>query len=433
MALPASSPQSTVPRSRTPRRLRWPRALPPVRLLWLALLVLGIYGSYDLRGLGAYSLLALPAIAVTVDLGFQRVRFPKVRFPDAALATGLFLALLFPPVASLVLTGLVTFAAIVLRHALRIEGHPWMNPAALGVAVGTVLLGLQPAWWVAVGTDGFPLMLGLGALLLVRNWRSWRLPVSFLVSYGLFVLAEHLLIGAAFSPQVLLLELVDPVTLFFGLFMVTEPRTAPGDAIGQTLFGIGVGLFAVALPLAAPSIGVILALLLVNLTVVAHRTAKALAHRPPTPASPKKARKRKAPSAAAPIRWPVGYRAASLALVAVVFLAVVAAAPPPAAHPLLSGGVGSSGGNGGTGGGGGGGGTPVTSCTTDNPSIPSSTLQSLHSALGPSVILSYDANTGVVVFYDPVNHVTVTETDLYEDFGYAEFNGDDYAVSGCHP
>jgi hypothetical protein len=47
------------------------------------------------------------------------------------------------------------------------------------------------------------------------------------------------------------------------------------------------------------------------------------------------------------------------------------------------------------------------------------------------VILSYDSSTGVVVFYDPVNQVTVTETDLYEDYGYAEFNGDDYAVSGC--
>lgn len=51
--------------------------------------------------------------------------------------------------------------------------------------------------------------------------------------------------------------------------------------------------------------------------------------------------------------------------------------------------------------------------------------------LGPSVILSYNSGTGAVVFYDPVNHVTVTETDLYEDYGYAEFNGDDYAVSGC--
>jgi len=30
-----------------------------------------------------------------------------------------------------------------------------------------------------------------------------------------------------------------------------------------------------------------------------------------------------------------------------------------------------------------------------------------------------------------VNHVTVTESDLYEDYGFAEFNGDDSAVNGC--
>ena len=78
-----------------------------------------------------------------------------------------------------------------------------------------------------------------------------------------------------------------------------------------------------------------------------------------------------------------------------------------------------------------GGGGSLSGCQSDNPSIPASTLASLHKALGPSVILSYDGSTGVVVFYDPVNQVTVTESGLYEDFGYAEFNGDDYVVSGC--
>jgi hypothetical protein len=80
---------------------------------------------------------------------------------------------------------------------------------------------------------------------------------------------------------------------------------------------------------------------------------------------------------------------------------------------------------------GGGGGGSLANCQTDNPSISASTLSELHKLLGPSVILSYDASTGVVVFYDPVNQVTVTESDLYEDYGFAEFNGDDYAVSGC--
>lgn len=113
---------------------------------------------------------------------------------------------------------------------------------------------------------------------------------------------------------------------------------------------------------------------------------------------------------------------------ALVLLSLVAAAAGPSATPTQLVAVSStSGGSGGS--------TPVqvSNCQSDNPSIPASTLTQLHHALGPSVILSYNSNTGVVVFYDPVNHVTVTETDLYEDYGYAEFNGDDYAVNGCSP
>ena len=112
--------------------------------------------------------------------------------------------------------------------------------------------------------------------------------------------------------------------------------------------------------------------------------------------------------------------------------AAVPAAAAPAPAPTVTVSSPTGGGGGGSGGGGGGGSTGA-SCAADNPSIPSGTLRSLHQVLGPSVILAYDDSTGRTVFYDPVNQVTVTETNLYEDFGYAEFNGDDYAVAGCSP
>lgn len=75
--------------------------------------------------------------------------------------------------------------------------------------------------------------------------------------------------------------------------------------------------------------------------------------------------------------------------------------------------------------------TATNNCTTDNPGVPANVASFLHQRLGPSVILSADTNSGTVVFYDPVNHATVTETNIYEDYGFAEFNGDDYAVMGC--
>jgi Na+-translocating ferredoxin:NAD+ oxidoreductase RnfD subunit len=399
----------------------WLRLVPPVRLLWVSLAILAFYGVQALYGLGIASTIALPIVAVLTDLTFQAVRFPRLRFPDAALATGLFLALILPPVVPLVLAGAATFAAIGIRHSIRYRGHPFLNPTSSGIVLAGIVFGLAPAWWVSVGSYGEFLMVGLGLALLARSLHSWRLPVGFFIAFGLVTAAVHLLISSTLDLNVLLLAVFDPTMIFFGLFMVTEPRTSPSDPAFQGLYAAGVGIGAATLPLVLPSLGVLVALLLVNLVVGFARLAVSLRHPRPTPARPPNRRPKVIPGR--PTRWPLGYRAAALFLVLVVLLATLGVAPNGPTQPIAIIQPG--------GGGGGGGGPPLTNCTHDNAGIPASTLASLHKVLGPSVILSYDARTGVVVFYDPVNHVTVTETDLYEDFGYAEFNGDDYAVNGC--
>jgi hypothetical protein len=75
----------------------------------------------------------------------------------------------------------------------------------------------------------------------------------------------------------------------------------------------------------------------------------------------------------------------------------------------------------------------VTLCLHDSRVVDHATLRSLHHALGPSVILIYQRTTGIVVYYDPVHHQTVRETDLYQDFGYAEFGTHDAHSPGCVP
>jgi Na+-translocating ferredoxin:NAD+ oxidoreductase RnfD subunit len=404
-------------------RVAFRRVLPPVRLLWLVLLGLGIYGSNYLGGLGATSLLVAPVIAGVVDLGFQSVRYDRPRFPDAALATGLFIALIFPPTASLVLVATVAFAAVALRHVLRYRGRPWFNPAATGVLFGTLFLGLAPAWWVGIGPYGEIAIIALGLVLLARTPRQWRLPAVFLVTYGLLAAVQHLVAGTSLDPQVLLLQAVDPATLFFALFMVVEPRTAPGAAHEQVLFAGAVGVSAAFLPLFLPSLGILVALVVGNVLALLLRRQAARVAVPLSSEARSKGRTAR-PSGRGSLRWPASYRAAAGILSLIVVTAVVAA--NPVAHnavPLLQTPT--------SPGGGGGGGGVQANCLSDNPSVPASTLSQLHKLLGPSVILSYDAATGVVVFYDPVNHVTVTESDLYEDYGFAEFNGDDHAVSGC--
>ncbi len=422
------------PPAEVPRRLpSWSselwRRLPPVRLAWIVLAGLGAYESYVLAGLGLLSLVALPLLAAVADLAFQRVRFRRLRFPDAGIVTGLFLALLFPPTAPLLLAGASAFGAVALRHVLRFRGRPWFNPAAAGVLLGTLLFGLAPAWWVGIGPYGEVAMLALGLLLILRQPSSWRLPAVFLLSYGILAAVQHLVAGATTDPRVLLLQAADPATLFFALFMVVEPRTAPAAPHQKVLYAGVIGTLAAFLPLVLPSLGVLVSLLAGNLLSVALRrhAAEAPAGTSPSSSTGRAAAKR-SPSASrtrdrSPNRWPIAYRVSAGLLVLVVLGAIAGAAPTPhAAAPLVQ--VTSPGG---------GGTSAAAACATDNPSIPSSELSSLHKLLGPSAILSYNANTGVVVFYDPVNQVTVTEYDLYEDYGFAEFNGDDYAVSGCSP
>jgi Na+-translocating ferredoxin:NAD+ oxidoreductase RnfD subunit len=399
------------------------RALPPARVLWLVLLALGLYGSMYLGGLGLGSLAIAPLVAGVVDLGFQSVRFERPRFPDAALATGLFLALIFPPTASLVLVASMAFAAVAFRHVLRLRGRPWFNPAAVGVVLGTLFLGLAPAWWVGIGPFGpYAIVLG-GLAVLARNLPQWRLLPVFLGSYGLLSVVQHAVAGASLDPHILLLQVLDPATLFFALFMVPEPRSAPVAAHQQVLYSGIVGMSASFLPLFLPSLGILVALLAGNLVALGMR------YHAGRLSSPRTAVRRSTttrPSSRSSLRWPASYRVGAGVLTVVVLVAIVSANPVShPAVPILQSPT--------SPGGGGGGGPPLANCQTDNPALSASTVSQLHKLLGPSVILSYDSSTGVVVFYDPVNHVTVTETDLYEDYGFAEFNGDDYAVSGCVP
>ncbi|MGI0132953.1 MAG: RnfABCDGE type electron transport complex subunit D [Thermoplasmata archaeon] len=413
-----------------------------MRALWMGLVALAAYGLYFLGGgVGFASVLALPLIAIAADLAFQRARFEHLRFPEGALATGLFLALLLPPIVPLVGAGTVTVAAITIKHTLRYRGRPVFNPAATGVVLGALMFGMAPAWW---GSIDVYLLVGVGALVLARTWRDWRLPVSFLVAYAFLSSFQRWIVvlatGSMIVPRVLLLQAVDPAVLFFALLMVPEPRSAPSDRRAQPVYAAIVAAGAALLPLVLPTLAVFVALFAGNLFALGLRHHASTASVPSTgrdETRSRRARRDTGASSARPsgARWSTGRRASAGILVLLVALWIAAASYSPTTTPstVLAGPIGGSGGGGSGIGGGGSSGVVSSVCQQDNQSISTSTLSSLHKALGPSVILSYSSRTGVVTFYDPVNAVTVTETDMYEDFGYAEFNGDDYASAGCVP
>ncbi|HTT25342.1 MAG TPA: RnfABCDGE type electron transport complex subunit D [Thermoplasmata archaeon] len=417
--------RASAPGLRQRLRDRWRRietAVPPARVLWIALAFLGAYGVWFLGdGRGALALVTLPLLAALVDVGFQRYRYPTVRVPDAALVTGILLAVVLPPLAPWAAGAALVVGVVALRHGLRSWGRPWFNPAATGVLLAAFLFGLAPAWW---GSISLPLTLAAGAVVTLWNRRNALVPLAFLGSYAVFTTLVHLmaasLVGTPASPPVLLLAVTDPSVIFFGLFMVAEPRSSPSrSALGRGAFGSGVALGTALGLFLLPSLAGIVALLAANLAVIAARGVSVVRAERAAPGD------RKIAGRSAATRWTIGMRMTTVfaALLLLGFAVPFATVPGAPAVPLVSSGPPALPAAGGS--------PSATACAHDSPTIPRSTLTSLHQVLGPSVILSDNPSTGVVVFYDPVHHVTVTETDLYEDFGAAEFNGDDYAVSGC--
>lgn len=403
----------------------------PARLLWMFLIVLGAYALVTtLQGVGLVPLLALPALAVETDILFQMFRYHRVRAPDAALATGLLLALLLPPSVPLIQAVGVASAAIALRHVLRVQERPLFNPAAAGVLMGALFFGLAPSWWGSVGSW---LVVVLGIVLTLRTPGSWRIPLAFIASYGILSILGTLLLGAVTTPMVLLLGAFDPAILFFGFFMVPEPRSSVTRAGDRWTYGLVVGVATAILPVFLPSLAPLVALLMGNGVAVvlrrrqtveapvetrARRTGRGgKRHRRQKEIKEQRARGLRA-------EWKVEHRVVAGVLVVVLLGSLAAALNPPRVTPYFSAVRPTAPTPAGTV-------TATSNCTVDNPTISSSLATYLHQALGPSVLLSADTGTGTVVFYDPVNKVTITETNIYEDYGFAEFNGDDYAVSGC--
>ncbi len=405
----------------------------PARLLWVFLLALGVYAIvFTLQGGGILPIIALPALAVETDILFQMFRFHKIRAPDAAMATGLLLALLLPPTVPLLQAAGVASAAIALRHVLRFQDRPVFNPAAAGVLMGAVFFGLAPSWW---GSIGMALVVALGIVLTLRTPGSWRVPVAFFASYAALSVLGNLALGEVTSPQVLLLGAIDPAMLFFGFFMVPEPRTSVARPMDRWIFGLLVGVTTGILPALLPSLAPLVALLLGNGVALALRRSRAAeapiaetqtrasSRRPSKRERARRRRERVVQETRS--EWTTPRRVVSGVLVVALLggmataLNAPSATPFTALRPSLPVAVGNV--------------TASNNCTTDNPTVPSDVASFLHSRLGPSVILSADTSTGTVVFYDPVNHATVTETNIYEDYGFAEFNGDDYAVMGCAP
>jgi hypothetical protein len=182
-----------------------------------------------------------------------RRRPPAPFWPSGALLAGAIIGLLLDPSSP----PSAAFAAGVLasasKHTIRYRARHIFNPAAFGLLAGSLLFTEQISWWGAL--PALPLaatvvMILAGAIVLDRS-RKLPAALAFLLAYyGIYLIVAltdpHHATEAFRSP-------ISNATIFFAVFMLSDPPTAPITIPAQLTYGALIAAIAVTLELTSHS------------------------------------------------------------------------------------------------------------------------------------------------------------------------------------
>lgn len=199
--------------------------------------------------------------AIFADFVFLKIRKKPFFFPNAAIVTGLIIALLTAPTLPWYEPILASIIAIGCKNFLRINNRHIFNPAAIGLFLTAIIFGHSVSWWGTswqqITVQNIFLLLAFFILLSpayisVIRLKRWRIIVSFFILY-LFV---NPLIQSNFNiiQSFVLLPpiLFDATTLFFILVMLPEPMTSPHNHFRQIYFGLFTACIALVISLTTP-------------------------------------------------------------------------------------------------------------------------------------------------------------------------------------
>lgn len=202
--------------------------------------------------------------AIVLEGVMQRWRgVPSQRLTEglAALPIALLVVVLLPPTAPLWSLLLALSVALLLgRHAYGGQGQQLFHPVAFGLAVVLWLLPLpapasalpQALAWAAGGL-----------LLIALRARPWPVPLAVLGAALLPGLWAAMVAGGDWHGM--LDPLTQPTLLLLAFFLASDPASGCASPRGRWLFGAGVGLLAMSLPVGAGTpAAAVAALLLMN-------------------------------------------------------------------------------------------------------------------------------------------------------------------------
>jgi Na+-translocating ferredoxin:NAD+ oxidoreductase RnfD subunit len=176
--------------------------------------------------------------AMIVDAPIVRWREGEWLFPDGALLTGMFIAMILSSHERWTVGAITAVVAVVSKYVLRTDRANIFNPAAFALVATFYIFNTGQSWWGALPELPLPFILVLIAVGGFIAQRVNKVPavLAFLgVHYTLFTLL------AFFSdpgPVAALFRQPDlHSALFFAFFMVTDPPTSPPKQREQLIFG----------------------------------------------------------------------------------------------------------------------------------------------------------------------------------------------------
>ena len=165
--------------------------------------------------------------------------------PESTWITALILALIITPPHAwldpqyLPLVFWASTLAMASKYILAIGKKNIFNPAALGVALTSLVLGLSASWWV--GTLAMLPFVLLGGLLIVRKIHRfdlwWAFIGTFTAGIIFFSLQHGLNLAGSLSQSLLYAP-----AFFFATVMLTEPMTTPPNRMWRILYGMGTAI-----------------------------------------------------------------------------------------------------------------------------------------------------------------------------------------------
>jgi len=211
----------------------------PKGLVILAMAILTVAAAL---GTGVRVVLPMLAAAVgaamLVDAPILRYREGEWTFPDGALLTGLFVALILSPFQPWYVAVVTAAVAVVSKYVFRVRGANVFNPAALALVISYYLFHTGQSWWGAL-PELPPLALVLlfaTGLYITRRVNKVPVVLTFLgVHFLLFTISAFVGDPGRVADMYRAPDL--HMALFFAFFMVTDPPTSPPKHRDQWIYG----------------------------------------------------------------------------------------------------------------------------------------------------------------------------------------------------